>query len=332
MKIVTVSIIRNEADIIETFVRHHLQIVDHMIIVNHRSVDSSKTILERLRDEGLHIELFEETSLEHVQGQVLTRMMRRAACELDADWVMPLDADEFVTASGSGRVRDTLARQPQDQVIKVPWRTYVPLSTDSESETNVLKRIKNCRVREMPQYYKVCVPAPFAREKHATLVYGSHLLLRKTFSRQNEFPSVNTDGLALAHFPVRARNQLLSKAISVWLSSLAKRDKRPNENTHVKQLFDRFKQGDKFSPEELTMAAVGYASDMSGVDMKDALTYRPVVPEGGDFALQYTKEYECNPLAVLATLGEEFAQAYGIFRRNHICIHKPMRKKRVPDG
>jgi hypothetical protein len=51
MKIVTVSTIRNEADIIESFVRYHIQFVDRMIITNHRSADASGKILQALRDE-----------------------------------------------------------------------------------------------------------------------------------------------------------------------------------------------------------------------------------------------------------------------------------------
>ena len=49
--IVVVSMVRNEADIIESFVRHNLQFADRLYIVNHRSSDATKDILQQLLQE-----------------------------------------------------------------------------------------------------------------------------------------------------------------------------------------------------------------------------------------------------------------------------------------
>ena len=94
MKIVVISTIRNESDILETFVRYHVQFIDRMIIINHRSVDTSFSILESLKNEGLPLDLIQERNLDYQQGPLLTRMMEKAVKDHDADWVVPLDADE----------------------------------------------------------------------------------------------------------------------------------------------------------------------------------------------------------------------------------------------
>lgn len=48
---------KNEADIIEVFIRYHRALVSHMIIVDHASTDSSAAIVKQLIDEGLPVEL-----------------------------------------------------------------------------------------------------------------------------------------------------------------------------------------------------------------------------------------------------------------------------------
>jgi hypothetical protein len=325
MKIVSVSIIRNESDILETFVRYHLQIVDHMIIVNHRSMDSSAEILKNLARESAKLELVEETALEQPQGRVLTTMMKRAARDYAADWIVPLDADEFIIAPGGSKVREVLSGLPGDRVVHMPWRTYVPLPTDNWAEANVLSRVRHRRGAENPQFYKVCIPALYARERHAELLFGSHRLMKQTFFSKKEYPYAQSDRLALAHFPVRSGEQIITKAITGWLSCLARPHRAPKENMHLKQLYDRFQAGFAVDNDELAAIALGYAGDtqccLKDLNMLDD----PVVPEAGDIILLYGTSYETKPLAILAHLSEEFARAIAGVRRNKICIKKRIR-------
>ena len=48
MKIVAISMVRNEADVIEAFVRHHAGLVDELIVVDHRSIDGTDELLREL--------------------------------------------------------------------------------------------------------------------------------------------------------------------------------------------------------------------------------------------------------------------------------------------
>ncbi|MCI6101295.1 MAG: glycosyltransferase family 2 protein [Selenomonas sp.] len=52
-KIVAISMVKNEMDIIESFVRHTLGFADLLIIADHKSTDRTREILEALRTEGL---------------------------------------------------------------------------------------------------------------------------------------------------------------------------------------------------------------------------------------------------------------------------------------
>ena len=101
-----------------------------------------------------------------------------------------------------------------------------------------------------------------------------------------------------------------------WLACLAKPNRLPTENYHLKVLYDRFKNGREISPEELTTMGLGYAT-ASGANAltRNDIVYKPLVPETGDLTLRYTDSFSANPLPVLAQIAEEFAEAVGVLRR-----------------
>ena len=97
-RIVVVSMVRNEEDIIESFVRWHCAIADAMLVLDHRSTDRTKEILCALRDEGLPLILTEAEDMAYRQWEYTTELVVRAFREFSADVVCPLDADEFLLA------------------------------------------------------------------------------------------------------------------------------------------------------------------------------------------------------------------------------------------
>jgi hypothetical protein len=57
MRLFGMAMLRNEADIVEAFVRHNLTILDGIAIVDHASFDGTTEILARLRSEGLPLRI-----------------------------------------------------------------------------------------------------------------------------------------------------------------------------------------------------------------------------------------------------------------------------------
>ena len=51
------AMVRNEADVIEWWIRYNLRVLDCLRVVDHQSLDNTVEILEALRDEGLPIVL-----------------------------------------------------------------------------------------------------------------------------------------------------------------------------------------------------------------------------------------------------------------------------------
>ena len=52
MQLTGVTMVRDEADLIEAFVCHNLQVLDRMFVVDHRSRDGTREILRALVAEG----------------------------------------------------------------------------------------------------------------------------------------------------------------------------------------------------------------------------------------------------------------------------------------
>ena len=50
-KLVGLSMVRNESDVIETFIRHNLTLLDELHIDDHKSSDNTREILTHLKQE-----------------------------------------------------------------------------------------------------------------------------------------------------------------------------------------------------------------------------------------------------------------------------------------
>ena len=132
MKAAAVSMVKNEGDIIELFVKINLRAFAHLYIVDHDSSDGTPAILEKLKDAGHAITVVSFKGIQQSQAQIITRLVRDVAATGKYDFVVPLDADEFLTPEPSwlGTLHDMLGR---DRYGKMPWRTFVPVSACTQS-------------------------------------------------------------------------------------------------------------------------------------------------------------------------------------------------------
>lgn len=95
-RLIMTLVVRDEAAIIERNIRfHHAMGVDGFVVSSHNSADATNEILERLKAEGLVLKVFYRTEAEHRHSVWVDEMIRYAKSELDADWVINADADEF---------------------------------------------------------------------------------------------------------------------------------------------------------------------------------------------------------------------------------------------
>ncbi|GGD17568.1 hypothetical protein GCM10007231_15710 [Nocardioides daphniae] len=105
--------VRDEVDVVAAMVEHHLdQGVDLLVVTDNASVDGTTEVLAAYEATG-RIELHHDPVHRKQQGDVVTAMARRARTVHRADWVLNLDADEFMLARDPGlTVRAALEATP----------------------------------------------------------------------------------------------------------------------------------------------------------------------------------------------------------------------------
>lgn len=242
MRFVGISMVKNEADVIEWFVRHNTQKLDWLVVLDHASSDETRQILHALKQEGLPISLHRDATPGYPQSDIMTKLMRVAVANHGADWVVPLDADEFIRfPSHIGQATDWAdATAP----ILSTWHNYVPDSVASDRLQDVA-RIR-LPVSGIPGR-KVIVPRHLAENERFLLHAGSHALLERHGDRGRSVEARIVEALTLAHLPFRTLEQLVAKAVNGYLAhrvSVGAEAKKTGINSHWRVLAQAIMAGE----------------------------------------------------------------------------------------
>ncbi|MCM2329255.1 MAG: glycosyltransferase family 2 protein [Lysobacter sp.] len=284
-RIVGLGIVGNEADVIEAFVRHHARLLDELVLVVHRPVDETRAILESLAAEGLPLVLRDARHAAFRQADE-TSGVARELLRSGADFIVLLDADEFLRLPDPDYLRRALPALPADRFGAWRWQSYVPLPEDDAREPNPLKRIRHRRREEGFDCFKVVLTRAFLREEFF-LLEGNHCVMQPGESGAAvPAPMTEYKAVRLAHFPVRSREQLEAKVI---LGELGKREAHaadPSLGTHWRQLYEMIRDHGPPDAQALRRVAVRYAFPGDAqLDLPaDGLVEDPVP---ADFELRY---------------------------------------------
>ncbi|HET9764138.1 MAG TPA: glycosyltransferase family 2 protein [Casimicrobiaceae bacterium] len=215
-----ISMIRNDADIVEAFVRHSLRLLDHLFIIVHCPEDGTDQILKAMHEEKLPMTLVFDDEPAFLQGERLTWLARQAHAALPSDFIFPIDADEFIVPADRAIIESALKGIPSDMpAARIRLRTFVPTVDDPANELNPVRRIRY-RVIDETRVDKVVLTPAFAADPSFVLAHGSHGLLRVgATGRQLPVPPLRE--IALAHYPVRSANQVINKTIIGYLAHIA---------------------------------------------------------------------------------------------------------------
>ena len=114
----------NEEDIVEAFVRHTLAYADAMLVLDNGSTDRTIEILGALKAEGLAIAVLQARSPIFAEPQHNTLLYNAANRTFRPDWILHLDADEFLDIRGGG-LRPLLSALPSAvQAAMLPLVDY----------------------------------------------------------------------------------------------------------------------------------------------------------------------------------------------------------------
>lgn len=187
-KIVALMLAKNDADIIESSIRHATKFVDTVFIHDQNSVDDTQQILLSLQNEKLPIRIF-ETDIDS---------MIQTAVDENATVILPMHADEFLIAAdgkNSADLRRFLQGLSPDKIYSLSKNRCRFLDSEDDQDLYALNR-------------------PVLREnlKESALTYiiGSEVWKKDSlkFSDLQRFQRKTfVYGLTSLHFPIRSKIQ-----------------------------------------------------------------------------------------------------------------------------
>src|SRR4051794_28535267 len=156
VRVISLSMVKNEQDIIEPFVRHNAALLDCMIVLDHASVDETRRILIECARELGSVVVADAEGFSYTQAERMTRLLHYCQTAFFADYVLLLDADEFLGVADRASLLAALETIPPDGVGLLPWRTFVPIPGElAAAAEDPPRTLRWRRASEQPQFYKV---------------------------------------------------------------------------------------------------------------------------------------------------------------------------------
>ncbi len=278
--VVGICLVRNAADIVRVNVLHHLSLgLDRIVLVDNMSTDGTDLVLQELSRDS-RVRWFQEDG-PHPQARVFTRLAREAYHE-GADWVLPIDIDEFwhvrrgsfksvLAKSESVAIRvqviNFVQRRSQlestpDALLHMTWRVPQPAGSPEEA----LELVGSGKIAHVEARY----PAKWIVRPTATveIAHGNHHLAGIVGGLED------SDEIICLHAPLRSRAALYAKAIHG--RRVEEAGGKPGESWHVRR-FRRLAEEDRMEQE---WAANSYEDGFLNVfGAKHPLVYDPTLKE-----------------------------------------------------
>jgi hypothetical protein len=254
-RIIGVAMVKNEADIIELFIKINSRFFSEIHILDHQSSDSTAAIITKCQSWGYRVKykLLENDGMGFNQAEITTNYIQQVARDYDCDFIMPIDADEFPYFSPGSQVFKILSKATSTcGYCLIPWVTYCPINDDYLSSHAPLYSNFKPRNFEPDQYYKVILTKDFA--KTVKLTTGNHDVVEEKKYKPKKVKAI------LQHVPVRSAAQISSKAIIGSATLKVTKNHKAGEAFHWDDMAERILGQDmKVSAAETLDIALNYA-------------------------------------------------------------------------
>lgn len=304
VKIVAITRVLNEADVIEALVRHTAAYVQHHIFMDNGSADGTLQILEALAREGLPITVFQSRAVTFNEADGLTFMYHHANREHAPDWVLCVDADEFIDDRKiDGGLRAYLenftATNDPVECISIPMVNYIATSRDVADEPNVALRMTQ-RQPEPLDAYKIILKGGLP-EGDLVIQHGSHWASMTS----RELVQIKNRDLWLAHYPERSSFQYIAKFVRGWSKVLATGPSEVAKKTayHYQPAYEVLRD----RPQDLLKNAhfMGFKNE------HDANVRDPIAYKGGPLTHTGAPDEAMRATRVLMGFFQELATSHG---------------------
>lgn len=311
MNALGIAMVKNEADVIEAFVRHNLQYMDLLVVIDNRSTDGTREILLALRREGLPLLVIDDPVFGHFQSEKVTGAYRKVAPIYQPELVYFLDADEFLKASNRDALEATVGLLPPGSLALLPWTTYLPSVRTPAAAVlaDPLGAMTRRRIREEPGYCKAVLRRSASQDADIVIEQGNH---SAHLAGGGALPTFAAQGVAIAHLPVRSVDQLAAKAINGWFAHSVRNRHRyvAGEAFQWQAQYERIVRGQGLSEDNLLEVALGYAQrDRPGRNLDDDTCIDPMTAHYG--SLRYLSLGRHSAIAKVAASMETLLAGSG---------------------
>jgi glycosyltransferase involved in cell wall biosynthesis len=241
-KIVMTLLVRDEADIIDAFIRYHSRIgIDALIVTDNGSNDGTREILESHLRHGAITEIIDEPIHTFQQARFVNRMICRARDYFAADYCINSDADEFWRPA-SGSFRNELSRS-RANIIQCTSFNMLPASAGGLfwlSTDRVARRAKAEKIGKRRDYNLFDYPGH--KSIHRMLGYrmigaGNHDVVM-----DDEVIEQSKD-IWIYHYSLRSISQFQKKIIQNGAALELNKDAPESEGAHWRYLYRGYKAG-----------------------------------------------------------------------------------------
>lgn len=245
MKIVSFTMVNNEAEIIESFVRYNYNFVDQMVIIDNGCTDNTIEIINRLkREEDYKIDVYDESLEVYDQFRLDNKYLKKILAEYNADIILPLDADEFI--SGEDNPRKILENLSLDSIYYVNWKWYVLTGDEDYSENFIPRRVmyhlkkRAWNLSDGTLVTKVIIPAKYFKDNKLTLTMGHHDIFGS-----NHINKKRLKNMWIAHYRAVSSKQIVSKTSTYVIRDIATMSNNIETAQRTNQLYDiKYNNGD----------------------------------------------------------------------------------------
>lgn len=220
MKVVSLTMVNNESEIIESFVRYNYNFVDKMFIVDNGCTDSTVAILRKLVAEGYDITIYDESLEAYNQYRLDNKYLNMIIDDYEVDLILPLDADEFLTADTNPRFE--LEKLNLNKVHYVNWQWFVLTENDNLNDPFIPSRLQYCFDKPVWNYSdgtsvtKCIIPAKYYKKLNLKMSMGHHTVFG------NDSVEIEThNSLRFAHYRVIGEEQLIYKTTCYTIRDIA---------------------------------------------------------------------------------------------------------------
>ncbi len=293
MRILGAMAVRNGADLIEASVRHNLAALDGLVALVHGSSDGTLAILEALVAEGLPLTVVRDDDPVGDNAARPARLLREAFASGDPDWVIVLDAADFLKPPSHASLERALADANPSIPLALMRQTYVP-DFGAPATDDLLAPLRSARrlASEPHPALRSAVPKAFAAEGAGAAVIPPASLPR--------IPVMT------AQVPVRSPGQLVADCTVARLAALAAGAPEA-EGSWVDAVYREVRAG-----RALTAAFVEAAAVNAGVPLANWVDPSTVARVDDPFLapieLKHTPARAPFPLARVLALGEYLAR------------------------